>query len=134
MNKWMLLALLLLALPAHAAKILVTWKNPTTYEPECDTCTPAPLGRDLAHIRIEWGTCTASNQLGTIQSSVTIPQLPAANTSTYIYPSGLSRTCVRAFAITVHGIESRSSNIAAKNLLPSTGKPVTLGQPVIIEF
>jgi hypothetical protein len=141
MNRWVLLALLFLAVPVHAAKILVTWVNPTHYErdPECvvsptNDCAPRPLDRDLANIRIEWGTCTADNQFGTIQSSVMVAQLPAANTSTFIYPSGLTRTCVRGFAITVHGIQSRSSNISVKNLLPSTGKPVTLGQPVIIEF
>lgn len=139
MNKWVLLAALLLAWPAHAAKVLVTWVNPTHYEPECDAngnnCQPArSLDRDLAHIRIEWGTCTATNQFGTIQSSVIVAQLPSANTSTFIYPSGMTKTCVRGFAVTVHGIASRSSNISVKNLLPSTGKPVTLGQPVIIEF
>jgi len=139
MNRWVLLAALLLALPVHAAKILVTWVNPTHYEAECDAngenCKPPrALDRDLANIRIEWGTCTANNQFGTIQSSVLVAQLPTANTSTFIYPSGMSRTCVRGFAITVHGLQSRSSNISVKNLLPSTGKPVTLGQPVIIEF
>lgn len=133
-----LILLALFALPAHAAKILVEWVNPTTYEPECDAngqnCVSRPLAGDLANIRIEWGTCTANNQFGTIQSSVMVPQLPAAKTSTFIYPSGLTKTCVRGFAITVHGIQSRSSNISVKNLLPTTGKPVTLGQPVIIEF
>jgi hypothetical protein len=120
-----LILLALFALPAHAAKILVTWTNPTTYTDN----TPMTL----AFIRIEWGSCNG-NVFGTLQSSLVVNQLPQQATSTYIYPSGLTRVCVRGFALDVHRIESAPSNISVKNLLPSPGKPVTLGQPVIIEF
>lgn len=125
MNKWVLLAALLLATPVHAAKILVTWVNPTTYTDD------SPM--TLAFIRIEWGSCNG-NAFGTLQSSLVVNQLPQQANSAYIYPSGLTRVCVRGFALDVHRVESASSNISIKNLLPSPGKPVTLGQPVIIEF
>jgi hypothetical protein len=125
-NKWLLLVLLLATPASQAAKILVTWVNPTTRTDN------SPL-TDLAFIRIEWGTCNGS-LFGTLQSSVTVNQLPTRATQTYIYPSGLTQVCVRGFALDVHRIESISSNVSVKTLLPTTGKPVTLGQPVIIEF
>lgn len=110
----------------HAAKILVSWQNPTTN-------TDGSTLTNLAFIHVEWGTCNG-NLFGTTQSFVTVAQRPSAKTNTFIYPSGLARVCVRAFAINTEGKQSDSSNVSVKELLPSPGKPVTLGKPVILEF
>jgi hypothetical protein len=122
-----LILLTLFALPVEAAKILVTWTNPTTN-------TDGSTLTNLAFIHIEWGTCVNGNQFGQTQAFVTVAQRPNATTQTYIYPSGLARVCVRGFAINTESTRSSPSNVSVKELLPSPGKPVTLGQPVIIDF
>lgn len=119
MKRWAVLALLLLASPAFAAKVIVHWINPTTN-------TDGSALTNLAVIRLEWGTCVGS-AFGVLQASILAP--PSAG-STPIYPTGLATVCVRAYARNTLGVESVPSNVLVVNLLPTTGKPVTLGQPI----
>lgn len=114
------LALLLAGL-AQAAKITVTWANPTLN-------TDGSALTDLAHVRVEWGSC-AGDAFDTVQASI---QVAAPATTTPIYPTGLSTVCVRAFAVNSAGIESDSSNVASKEVLNTLGRPVTLGQPIVL--
>lgn len=126
------LAILLLALSAsaHAFRFKVEWKNPTT------NTDNSPL-TDLSSIEIEWGTCNGT-LFGTYKGGALIAtSAVGANMSTFIEgqaDAGTTKVCVRAFAIAATGAKSDSSNVAVKQLLPEPGKPVTLGQPVILSF
>lgn len=129
------LLFLLAASTAYAAKISVSWVNPTEYEQTCTTATPPvcksdPLN-DLKSILIEWGTCNGSN-FGTRQASLLVMQTPVKVTKATIYPTALAKVCIRAFALNSKDVQSASSGIASKVLLPTTGKPVKLDQPIII--
>lgn len=110
---------------AQAAKVPVSGLNPT------ENTDGTPL-TDLAQIRIEWGSCVGNN-FGTVQAGLVITATVAgAPFSAFIYPTGLTKVCVRAYAINTSGASSVASNTAFKDLLPATGKPVTLGQPVVL--
>lgn len=119
------IALLSLCGVAQAAKVQVSWKNPST------NTDGTPL-TDLSYVIIEWGSCIGTT-FGTMQSSRLIATTESgADMTSYVYPTGLSRVCIRALAVNMAGVSSAYSNTAFKDLLPSPGKPVTLGQPVII--
>lgn len=118
-----LLALVLLcAAPVvHAAKVRVSWVNPTTN-------TDGSVLTDLSHIIVEWGTCNGTS-FGTARGNT---RVNAPATTTFMYPTGVNRACFRAFAVNGAGVSSVASNTAFKDLLPAPGKPVTLGQPVVL--
>jgi len=126
------LAILLLAISAsaHAFKFGVEWVNPTT------NTDGSPL-TDLSSIEIEWGTCNGT-LFGTYKGGALIAtSATGVKMSTMLEGQadpGTTRVCVRAFAIAATGARSDSSNVAVKQLLPEPGKPVTLGQPIIISF
>lgn len=125
MKTLLYIALLLGCGVAQAAKVPVSGLNPTQN-------TDGSSLTDLAQIRIEWGSCVG-NTFGTVQAGVVITAtVPGAKFSTFIYPTGLTKVCVRAYAINTAGVSSDASNTAFKDLLPTTGKPVTLGQPVVL--
>ncbi len=113
--------LLLIAAPAFAAKIHVTWVNPTR------NTDGTPL-TDLAAIKIEWGSCNGVN-FGTLQSSISVAPGPQASA---VYPSGLSTVCVRAYAINSKGVSSAPTGVVSKKLFDALGRPVTLGQPITL--
>lgn len=112
---------------AEAAKITVTWQNPTQN-------TDGSALTNLSSIIIEWGTCNGT-AFGTMKgSSLIATDVVGASMKAFIYPTGLAKVCIRAQALAANGAFSDYSNVAIKDLLPSPGKPVTLGQPVIISF
>lgn len=124
---WASTALLLLPVVAEAARFPVHWTNPTTYT------DGSPL-TDLASIQVEWGTCSGT-AFGQSRGAVTVPTtVPGLTMSTFIEPQGLSKVCIRAFAVTAAGEKSAPSNVAVKTVAPTPGKPVTLGQPIILRF
>jgi hypothetical protein len=110
---------------AHAAKVTVLWTNPSQN-------TDGSSLTNLTQVRIEWGSCVG-DAFGAVQAGVAVPTTTSgAELSAFIYPTGLTRVCIRAYAINAVGVSSDPSSVAIKNLLPSVGKPVTLGQPVIL--
>lgn len=122
-------ALLLLALAgtAHAAKVKVSWTNPSTN-------TDGSALTNLSYIEIEWGTCNGT-AFGIKQASMLVVTSAAGAAMTgFVYPTGLTQVCIRAFAVNAPGAKSAYSNVAVKSLLPKPGKPVTLDQPVILSF
>jgi hypothetical protein len=122
MKKCLIALALLLACPlAHAAKVKVSWTAPTHN-------TDGSVLVNLSHFIVEWGTCNGT-AFGTRQSAI---QVPAGMNTTFIYPSGLSKVCIRAYAVNAVSVSSAPSNPTNKDLLPATGKPVTLGQPVVL--
>lgn len=114
--------LVMFAFTAHAAKVTVTWTNPTAN-------TDGTLLTNLAHTRVEWGSCNGT-AFGVLQSFILV-NAPLATTP--IYPTGLAKVCVRGFAVNTDGVSSDASNVANKTLLSTPGKPVSLGQPIILE-
>lgn len=121
------LFLLALAGVAHAAKVPVEVITPTTN-------TDGTALTNLASVEIEWGTCNGT-AFGTKQSSIVVPTTaPGVKLSSPIYPTGLTKVCVRAYAFNTQGAKSDASNVGAKDLLPKPGKPVTLDQPIILSF
>lgn len=126
MKTLLYICLLSLCGVAQAAKITVRWVNPTTN-------TDGTSLTDLWWINIEWGTCNGT-AFGTRQSNLIVMENVAPVTTAFIYPTGLTKVCIRAFVVNSQGAASPSSNVAIKDLLPKPGKPVTLGQPVIISF
>jgi hypothetical protein len=127
-HAFVILALLSCGL-AHAAKVPVSLVTPTQN-------TDGSALTDLAIVTVEWGTCGATaGTFGTRQAGVTLQETqPGKALSTFVYPSGITKVCVRAFAINKAGGSSVSSSVATKQLLPSTGKPVTLEKPIVISF
>lgn len=122
------LLLLMLSLPAVAAKVPVDVMTPTT---QVDTKTGAesPLTK-LDAIVIEWGTCTATTF--TRQAGMSYAETRAGvKVRVYAYPSGLARVCIRAYAV-ANGVSSDPSNIVAETLQAPLSKPVPLGQPILL--
>lgn len=121
----------------QAAKVTVEVITPTENEPYTDAQGvehPSTPLTNLATIVFEWGTCNGT-EFGLRQSAIAVSTTQiGVKIVSAVYPTGLSRVCVRAFAVNSDGGMSRSSNVAFKDLLPSTGKPVTLGQPIILNF
>lgn len=125
MKTLLYIALLGLCSVAQAAKVPVTWTNPS------QNTDNTPL-TDLSYVIVEWGSCNGT-AFGTMQSSRLIATTEAgASMNSFVYPTGLSRVCIRVLAVNMAGASSDYSNVAAKDLLPAAGKPVTLGQPVVI--
>lgn len=117
------LLLLLVCGNVYAAKVEVTWQDP-------DTNADGSALIDLDYIRVEWGSCNGA-EFGVMQASINVA--PGIQ-RTSVYPTGLSKVCVRAFAVNTSGKASAASNTGSKVLLPSLGKPATLGQPIILPF
>lgn len=123
----LMLGTLLVSGPSFAAKVPVSLTTPTT------NTDGTPL-TDLASIEIEWGTCNgtafgvkqASRLIGIFETGVLL--------QSFVYPTGMTKVCVRAFAINMKGVYSAPSNVASKDLIPGPDKPVTLGQPIILSF
>jgi hypothetical protein len=129
------IALLVVCGVAQAAKVPVSLITPTQNEPYTDdkgVAHPASPLTDLAKIIIEWGTCSGT-AFAVRQAAVEI-QTTATGTTlrTFVYPTGIAKVCVRAYAINADGVSSVASATASKDLLPAAGKPVTLGQPVVL--
>lgn len=123
----LLLALLTLSSNAYAALVHVNWTPPTTN-------TDGSQLTDLSHYIIEWGTCVTNN-LGVVTGFGQRRgerRVEAPSSRSPLTVVGLQRVCVRMFAVNTRGVSSDASNTAFKNLLPAPGRPVTLGQPVVI--
>ncbi len=122
------LLLIVFSAAAHAAKFTVTWKNPSTN-------TDGTALTNLASIELEWGTCN-NTDFGTRLDGALIASIgeEGADKSYVVTVTGQTKVCIRAFALTASGAKSTSSSVAVKTLLPTTGKPVTLDQPIILEF
>lgn len=117
--KRLALALLLVASPAFAAKVPVSWTNPTTN-------TDGSALTNLASVTVQWGSCSGG-AFGTLQSAVTVKtSTPGAKMSAFAYPVGLALVCVRAFATNSAGASSAYSSVATWT------PPAALGQPVAI--
>jgi hypothetical protein len=120
--------LLLTAGAANAAKIALDVLTPRL-QIDPNTRVESPIDQ-LQSIRIEWGTCTASSF--TRQAAIDYPESrPGVSIRVYAYPTGLSRVCMRTYAI-AHGVLSDPSNAVVETLSSPLGKPVTLGQPVLL--
>jgi hypothetical protein len=118
-------AALLLAGTAQAAKVAVQATNPT------QNTDNSPL-TDLVFIEFEWGSCNGT-AFGVKQASIRFAATtPGAVTQGFVYPTNLTRVCIRAYAINAQSTYSDPSNIAVKDVLGTLSKPVTLGQPVIL--
>lgn len=112
-------ALLLIAPIAHAAKIPVTVGTPTEN-------TDGSLLTNLAEIRVEWGSCNGI-EFGVKQAGIIIPTtVPGAQLKAFIYPTGLTRICVRAFAVSSSGVVSDPTKTVVKDLLSAPAQPGTL--------
>lgn len=98
---------------SHAAKVPVSWTPPTLN-------TNGSVLTDLAGYRLEWGTCNGS-LFGTLQAGINVP---ASATSAFAYPTGIKRACFRVFAVNSKSVSSDSSNVASKDVLPATGRPI----------
>ena len=111
-----------------AATFTITWKNPTT------NTDGSPLV-GVASIELESGTCNGT-LLGARLYGALIATSEVGKAMSYRGSSqGLDKVCVRAFAYNAKGAKSDSSNVASKVFsLPTPGKPVTLDQPVILNF
>lgn len=127
MKTFLYVVLLLACSMAQAAKITVSWTNPST------NTDNTPL-TDLSYVIVEWGTCNGT-AFDVMKGSALIVTTEVGKTmKTFIYPTGLTKVCVRAQVFNMKGIASAYSNVAFKDLLPTPGKPVTLGKPVILNF
>lgn len=131
MKKLLLYFCLGLSSVAHAAKFTVSLTTPST------NTNGTPL-TDLSSIEIEVGTCTAANGFGTLLEAALIAESQTGVSKRYplttTKTTGQAKVCIRAFAYNAAGAKSDSSNVAVKVLIPNPGRPVTLDQPVILNF
>jgi hypothetical protein len=115
----------------QAGKIPVKWTNPIKN-------TDGTNITNLSHVMVEWGTCNGTNFGEFLGAMIFDTTGPGAQLSRFLITdsntTGLTKICIRAYAYNTEGAPSDPSNIAIKDLLPTPGKPVTLGQPVIISF
>lgn len=112
---------------AEAAKVEVAATTPTHNEDRS-------VLTDLRKIKITWGSCKSNTEFDTVQGSTTIlTTQTGVIVKGFIYPTGMTKVCLVAYSINSKNESSRPTNMAVKNLLPAPGKPVTLGQPVIIQ-
>lgn len=121
---------LLCAAPAFAFKVTVSWKNPAFY-------TNGWAMNDLNAIDLEWGTCDGT-KFGVLKGSMRVlTTIEGANMSRELTGQAdptVKQICIRASASITSGAKSDYSNVIVKQLLPEPGKPVTLGQPIILSF
>ncbi len=125
MRSLVIALLLAVALPAHAAKVLVRWTNPSTN-------TDGSALTNLASVTVQWGSC-AGSAFGTLQSSATLQTtVPGATASTWAFPSNLSPVCIRAYATSSAGVSSGFSNVAVWTPPVALGQPAPLGDIVTL--
>jgi hypothetical protein len=84
------------AYPVYAAKLFVGWTAPV------QNSDGTPL-TDLTGYRIEWGSCTASHTVSTVQGGI---NAAATATRSPIYPTNLNPVCVQIFAVNSAGVMS----------------------------
>lgn len=134
MKKLLLYMALLSCGVAQAAKVQVSWENPTENEPVCSgspvTCAKATPLTDLAFVKVEYDGCDNTWKWAVITATTVV----GAKLNTFITPTGVPKVCVRAFAYNAGGVSSKPTGIVTKDLMSSLGKPVTLGAPVILKF
>jgi hypothetical protein len=106
-------ALLCVALPAHAAKLHVSWQPVTT------NTDGTPI-TNLSGYRVEWGSCNADGSFGVYQAGINVG---ASVTSTYIYPTGLNPVCAHVYALNADNELSSASNTASAATPPTLSKP-----------
>jgi hypothetical protein len=124
----MMWVLLLISHEAVAAKVPLDVITPR-WQFDVVTKVESPI-EHLTAIRIEWGTCTSTTF--TRQASMDYAETrPGVTIRVYAYPTDLSRVCVRAYAVTRSSM-SDPSNAVVATLSSPLGKPVTLGQPVVL--
>lgn len=116
------LTLLLISQVAESALVRVSWTNPTQN-------TDGSPFLDPLNIHVEWGTCEADNTYGYTQG-ITSVKFPA--TFTWVETTGLTVICFRAQVESASGKWSLYSNTARK-VLVNLDRPITLGQPIILE-
>ncbi len=123
--KRLALLLLAVAMPAHAAKVLVRWTNPSTN-------IDGSALTNLASVTVQWGSCTGT-AFGVLQASATLKTTtPGAQRSTWAYPSNLSPVCIRAYATSSAGAVSGFSNVAVWIPPVAPGQPAALGDIVTL--
>ncbi len=113
-----------LACAAHAAKVTVSWTNPTL------NTDGTPI-TNLAGIWIDWGTCSGIGVFGHLEGSLFVAAtVPGAQMSAALSPSVTTTTCIEAQAEAADGARSAFTAPIVWTPPPTTGKPVTLGQPI----
>lgn len=98
---------------AAAAKLHVIWTTPTKN-------TDGSTLTDLIGYRVEWGSCAADGSFGTYQAGINVN---ASFVSTPIYPTGLTKVCVRLYAINSQNVLSAPA-YASGVTLPLLSQPV----------
>jgi len=125
--KLALALLALIALPAFAADISVSWVNPT--RDVDNVLLPATGPQSLASTRVQYGSCSGT-AFGTAAGQVIVPA-PATTTTISGLPSG-STYCVRAFSRNVAGDESAASNVVSRVIPTVPPQPPVLSSTVNI--
>ncbi len=113
----LLAGLLVTCSEAHAAKVQVTWTNPSMN-------TDGSVLTNLASVTVVWGACVGGSTMGTIQASAKVlTTVDGAQLSTFAFPVGLNPVCLAAYASNSLGENSALSNVVVWT------PPATLGAP-----
>jgi len=128
MPRWAVLASLIagcvIGCSAHAAKIPVSFTAPTHGD-------DGTVLSELDAVIVEWGSCNGS-AFGSRQSALTTQDVAIGRRDrVWIYPTGLTRVCILAFAQNRHGTSVASTVLVVE--LVSLDKPERLDQPIILE-
>jgi hypothetical protein len=118
--KKLLWALCLLAGPALAADINISWVNPTANTD--GSAIPSSGAGSLSGTRVEWGSCSGT-AFGTALGE-RIVAAPA--TSTVVTGLSPATYCARAFARNTYGVESLASNVASRVVSAPVPQPPTI--------
>ena len=112
----------LVAFPAFAATVSVSWTNPVAY---VDNTPLAAVS--ITRTRIEYGTCSAPGVFGVRTGEF----ISAGNDTTEVSPNLPAGTyCFRAYT-TASGVESAASNVDDTVILQAAPRPPTLGQLIV---
>lgn len=124
----LILLLCLLALPALAADVSVTWTQPATNTD--GSAIPESGAGSIASNRVEWGTCSGTAFGVKAGEKVVSP----AATSTTVPNLGPQTWCFRAYATNTYGIESAASNAASRVVSPPTPNPPVVTTATIVRL
>lgn len=119
-----LAVLFLVITPAFAAKVELTWSNPSTYT------TGAALPA-LDHETIYWGSCATTGTpltFGILKGTQTVNgTVPGAPMFAWVFPSGPGPFCFEMTATAPDGGTSAYSNVVMWTPPPTLGAPMSLG-------
>jgi len=124
--KYALILALVLALPAFAADVTVSWQHPTRNVD--GTAIPATGPGSIAATRVQIGTCASAGVFGTVLNEIVVTGQGTSATFTGVAPA--STICGRGYSRNTYAEESGVSNVITRILPAPVPQPPVLSSTV----